>query len=327
MKTGVWKLIIPAVLMIIFPFIGKEGYLTHLAITIGIFSVLASSLNLLMGYAGLVSIAHGAFFGIGAYTSGILVLRYGIPFWVALPLSAFFTALIAFGISIPSFRTKGIYYIIVTIAFQFIASEVFEGWYKMTGGGLGLRGIPRPGPISLPLIGALSFQSKFGYYYLVLVFVLVVHFILWRIIKSPLGTSLMAIRDNETKAMMMGLNPLIYKIFVFVFISGLAGFAGSLYAHYLEFAHPDLFNFFISVDLYLMVVLGGAGTFFGPLFGVFILEMIREFLHGFVAFRLFLFGLMLVLIIIFIPQGLLKALSDIGKRLILRGGCILNKLE
>jgi len=304
-----WKPALIIALGVIFPFIGKEGYLTHLAISMLIFSILASSLNLLMGYTGLVSIAHGAFFGIGAYTSAILVMRCHLPFVVALFLAAASAGLIAFGIGIPSFRTRGVYYIIVTIAFQLIVSEIFDGWYAMTGGGLGMRGIPRPGLLSLPFVGSVSFQSKFAYYYLAFFFTLLAHFGMARIIRSPLCIALMALRDNETKALMMGLNPLFYKLFIFVFASGLAGLAGSLYVHYLEFSHPDLFSFPVSVDLFLMVMLGGAGTFFGPPLGVLILELIREFLHEFVALRLFLYGLMLIGIIIFLPGGLLNCFS------------------
>ena len=316
MKTGWWKWLLFLVVGIIFPFIGKEGYLTHLAIAMLIFSILSSSLNLLMGYTGLVSIAHGAFFGIGAYTSATLMMRAGFPFLAALVVATAFTGLIALAIGIPSFRTKGIYYVIVTIAFQLIVSEIFDGWYAMTGGGLGLRGIPKPGQISLPLLGALSFKSKVSYYYLAFFFTLLIHWGIARLIKSPVGISLMAIRDNETKALMMGLNPLFYKIFVFVLASGLAGLAGGLYVHYLEFAHPDLFSFFVSVDIFLMVMLGGAGTFFGPPFGVFVLEMIREFLHEFVALRLFIYGVLLVVIIIFLPEGLLKPLTLLVKRIV-----------
>jgi branched-chain amino acid transport system permease protein len=315
MRRSSWKWTLFLLLGILFPFIGQEGYLTHLAITILIFSILASSLNLLMGYTGLVSIAQGAFFGIGAYTSSLLMMRLGFPFLGALAGATAFTGLIALGIGIPSFRTKGIYYVIVTIAFQLIVSEIFDGWYAMTGGGLGLRGIPKPAQLSLPLVGQMTFQSKFGYYYLTLVFTLLIHLGIGRLIKSPVGISLMAIRDNETKALMMGLNPLHYKVFIFVLASGLAGLGGSLYAHYLEFAHPDLFSFFVSVDLFLMVMLGGAGTFFGPPFGVFVLEMIREFLHEFVALRLFLYGVMLVVMIIFLPEGLLKPLTLLAKRI------------
>ena len=179
-----------------------------------------------------------------------------------------------------------------------------------------MRGIPKPGQISLPLLGAVSFKSKVGYYYLAFVFTLLIHWGIARLIKSPVGISLMAIRDNETKALMMGLNPLFYKIFVFVLASGLAGMAGGLYVHYLEFAHPDLFSFFVSVDIFLMVMLGGAGTFFGPPFGVFVLEMIREFLHEFVALRLFIYGVLLVVIIIFLPEGILNPLLLLVKRIL-----------
>lgn len=271
-------------------------------------SVLAASLNLLMGFSGLVSMAHAAFFGIGGYASAILTVRHGVSFWLALPLAMIVTAVIALGIGVPSFRTRGIYYIIVTIAFQLIASEVFDNWSTMTGGGLGLKGIPRPA-------GAI-FATRLGYYYLTLAIVLGAHLLIVRVLRSPLGRALTAIRDNETKALMMGVSPLRYKLFAFVFASALAGVAGSLYVHYLEFAHPDFFNFAVSVDLFLTVMLGGAGTMYGPLFGVLVLEVIREVLHEFVALRLLLFGLLLITLILFLPEGLLIPLARQLRRLL-----------
>lgn len=312
MITGILKAAIFSALAFIVPLIGGEGYLTHMAISILIFSVLASSLNLLMGYTGLVSIAHGAFFGIGAYTSSILVVRHGVSFWVAMVIAFAFTALVALGIGLPSFRTRGIYYIIVTVAFQLIASEIFDNWYVMTGGGLGLRGVPRPEP--LPWLPDLRFDSKVSYYYLVLVMALVLHCAIIRVIRSPLGISLMAIRDNETKALMMGVSPLAYKTFAFVFASGLAGLAGSFYAHYLEYANPEFFSFFVSVDLFLAVMLGGTGTVWGPPFGVLVLEVLREVLHEFAALRVFLFGLLLIALIVFLPEGLLPPLARAVRR-------------
>jgi branched-chain amino acid transport system permease protein len=290
---------------VLVPLAAGEGYFTHLAITLLVFSMLAASLNLLMGYTGLVSIAHGAFFGIGGYTSGILAVRHGVPFWLALPAAALVCAAVALAVGLPSFRTRGVYYIIVTVAFQIIASEIFDNWHTMTGGGLGLKGIPRPG-------GAL-WQSKVGYYYLTLLIALAVHGVVVATIRSPIGLALMAIRDNETKALAMGLDPLRYKVFVFVLAAGLAGLAGSVYVHYVEYAHPDFFNFFVSVDLFLAVMLGGAGTIWGPLFGVFVLEALREVLHEFVAVRLLLFGILLVVLIVFLPQGALRALAGYAR--------------
>jgi branched-chain amino acid transport system permease protein len=299
--------VLAALAALLFPLVARESYFTHLAITILVFSILAGSLNLLMGYTGLVSIAHAAFFGIGGYTSGILTARHAVSFWLALPAAAVVAAAVALAIGLPSFRTRGIYYIIVTVAFQLIASEVFDNWYKMTGGGLGLRGIPRPG-------GAV-FQSKIGYYYLALAVALVVQLIIARVIRSPLGLALMAIRDNETKAVMMGVSPLRYKLFAFVFAAGLAGVAGSLYVHYVEYAHPDFFNFFVSVDLFLAVMLGGVGTVYGPPFGVLVLEVLRELLHEFVALRLLLFGVLLVGLIVFLPEGVLPPLARAVRKL------------
>lgn len=286
------------------PLIGGEGYVTHLAILMLIFSILASSLNLLMGYTGLVSIAHAAFFGVGGYTSGLLAVRLGFPFWAALAIAPVVTALVALGIGVPSFRTRGIYYIIVTVAFQLIATEVMDGWHALTGGGFGLRGVPRPA----------NFESRMAYYYLVLVVAWLAHWAMIRVIRSPLGVALMALRDNETKALMMGIDPLRYKTFVFTFASGLAGLAGSLYVHYLEYAHPEFFDFAVSIDLFLAVMLGGAGTVYGPLFGVFVLELIREVLHEFAAVRLLLFGILLVGLIVFLPQGLLPPLLRAMRR-------------
>jgi len=299
--------------VLLVPLVGREGYVTHLGITMLVFSILASSLNLLMGYTGLVSIAHAAFFGIGAYTSGILAARYGVSFWLALPAAAAVAGLIALAVGVPSFRTRGIYYIIVTVAFQLIATEMFEN-LRVTGGGLGLKGIPRPGPL---------FQSKVSYYYLTLAIALAAHWVVVRIIRSPMGMTLMAIRDNETKARMMGADPLQYKIFVFVLASVLAGLAGSVYVHYVEYAHPDFFNFFVSVDLFLTVMLGGAGTVYGPVFGVVVLEVIREVLHEFAALRLLLFGLLLIVIIVFVPEGLLAPAIRLFKRLGVRPGAAL----
>lgn len=284
----------------LFPLAAGEGYFTHLAITMLIFSMLAASLNVLMGYTGLVSIAHGAFFGIGGYTSGILAVRHGVPFWLALPAAALVTAAIALAVGVPSFRTRGVYYIIVTVAFQIIASEIFDNWHTMTGGGLGLKGIPRP--------SGTAFQSKVGYYYLTLAIALAVHTALARVIRSPLGLALMAIRDNETKALAMGLSPIRYKVVAFVLAAAVAGLAGSVYVHYVEYAHPDFFNFFVSVDLFLAVMVGGAGTIAGPLVGVFVLEVLREVLHEFVAVRLLLFGILLVVLIVFLPEGALRPL-------------------
>jgi len=286
------------------PLVGREGYLTHLAILMLIFAILASSLNILMGYTGLVSIAHAAFFGIGGYTSGILAVRLGLPFWVDLVIAVGVTGLVALAIGVPSFRTRGIYYIIVTVAFQLIATEVMDGWHALTGGGFGLRGVPRPA----------GFESRIAYYYLVLAVTVLAHWAMIRMLRSPIGRALMAVRDNETKALMLGINPMHYKTFAFVFASGLAGLAGSLYVHYLEYAHPEFFNFAVSVDLFLAVMLGGTGTVYGPLFGVFVLELIREVLHEFAAVRLLLFGILLVALIVFLPEGLLPPLLRAVRR-------------
>ncbi len=301
------------VMLALVPVVAGEGYVTHVAISILIFAMLASSLNLLMGYAGLVSIAHAAFFGIGGYASAILTVRHGVPVWTALVVAPLITAAIALVIGVPSFRTRGIYYIIVTVAFQLIASEVFDNWDSMTGGGLGLRGVPRPTP--LPFLPAIGFDSEVSYYYVVLAAAVAVQALIVWLIASPLGITLMAVRDNETKARMLGVEPLWSKTVAFAVASAIAGLAGGLYVHYLEYANPEFFTFGVSVDLFLAVILGGAGTLWGPPFGVVVLEVVRELLRETVALRLLLFGVLLVVLIVFLPEGVLPSLARVARRL------------
>jgi branched-chain amino acid transport system permease protein len=290
------------------PLVAGEGYVLHLIINGLIFTMLASSLNLMLGYAGLVSIAHAAFFGIGAYSSALLTLRAGIPFWCALVAATAIAALVAVALGIPSFRTRGIYYIIVTIAFQLIATEAFDNWDTVTGGGLGLKDVPRPN----------GFETKRAYYYLVLVVAVAAQYALVRLVRSPVGRALIALRDNETKAGMMGVEALWYKTVVLAVGAGVAGLAGSLYVHYLQFAHPEFFTFAVSIDIFLAVMLGGAGTLFGPVLGVAMIETMRELLHAFAALRLLIFSVLLVVLIIFRPHGLLPALVAGARRLMPR---------
>jgi branched-chain amino acid transport system permease protein len=301
-----------AVGLLALPRLTGEGYLLHLAVETLLFVMLASSLNLLMGFAGLVSIAHAAFFGIGGYAAGILALKHGVPMWIALGLAPLVTAAVALAVGLPSFRTRGIYYIIVTVAFQLIASEVFDNWYAMTGGGLGLRGVPRPPP--LPFLPGVSFGRSVPFYYLVLLVAAAVQALLVGIVRSPLGVTLMAVRDNETKARMMGVNPLGPKTLAFALAAAIAGLAGGLYVSYLEYANPEFFTFGVSIDLFLAVILGGVGTLWGPAFGVVVLEVVRELLRETVALRLLLFGALLVVLIVFVPEGLLPSLGRLVRR-------------
>ena len=135
-------------------------------------------------------------------------------------------------------------------------------------------------------------------------------------VRSPLGITLMAVRDNETKSLMMGVNPLGPKTLAFVLASAIAGLAGSLYVHYLQYANPEFFTFAVSIDLFLAVILGGVGTLWGPAFGVIVLEVIREVLRETVALRLLLFGVLLVVLIVCLPQGLLPPLGRLARRLL-----------
>jgi len=279
------------------------AYPIHLLITFDIFVLLAASLDLLTGFTGLLSLAHAVFFGIGAYATALLAKTLGpVPAALAGAAAA---ALVSALITLPAIWVRGIYLLIVTIAVQVVFTVVLVNWTELTGGAAGIPGIP---PLSLgghPLRGAelLAVLSAFTAASI---------FALARLAKSPFGRLLQAIRDDETGCLVLGKNVAWAKVSVFAFAGGLAALAGSFYAHYTSYVDPHSFDIAVSTLILLMVMLGGAGTLFGPVLGALVLTLLPEALK-FVPLppgtaapaRQLLFGLMLVLVVFVRPQGLL----------------------
>ncbi|MCB2192588.1 MAG: branched-chain amino acid ABC transporter permease [Deltaproteobacteria bacterium] len=295
------------------------GYPLHLVNLSGIWIVLALSLGLIQGYIGEISLGHAAFFGLGAYTSSLLTMEAGVNFWLALPAAGLATMILGYAIGLVSLRLRGPYFAICTLAFGEIIRLIFVNWRELTQGQEGITGIPSPSPIPLPGGGAISFDSKAGGFYLIYALVLFAILVIYRIVNSRTGKAIVAIREDEDYAECLGINAMRYKRMVFCVSTFLAGLAGSVFAHYLHYISPYSFTVGQSFDLVIMVIVGGMGTIIGPIIGAVVLTLIPELLHAIKDYRLLLYGLMLMLVIIFSPEGIAGLLRDAKERWLVRG--------
>ena len=274
------------------------AYFIHLAILGGIYIILAISLNLIIGYAGQVSLGHAAFFGIGAYVSALTSLYWGFPFLLAALSAIIFSGGCGLLLGLPTLRLKEDYLAIVTLGFGVIVDLVFLNM-EITGGPDGLAGIPAP------RILGISFRSPGMYLLLVLLMVLLTLALTYRLVHSYHGRALRAIRDHEVTAQVMGINTPAYKVAIFTLAAGLAGLAGSLYAHYITFINPESFGLHTSILALCMVVVGGMGSITGAVVGALALTMLPEMLRSFKAYQDLIYGGLLVALLIWRPEGLL----------------------
>ncbi len=272
---------------------------------IGIYVILAESLNLIVGYTGLLSIAHAAFYGVGAYVAALMALKVGSPFVINIICAVIISGALGGLVGIPSLRIKEHYFVIATFAFQVIAFSILNNLVSFTGGPMGLPGIPQP------VIFGWVISSHIEFLLLVGIFAALVFWFCHRIISSPFGRVLMAIREDEVFALAAGKNVALYKVSVFVIGSGMAAIAGALYAHYISFIDPTSFTVMESIFIISIVIIGGAGSLWGPVVGAVLLVMLPEALR-FVGMpssiaanmRQILYGGLLVAFMMWRPQGL-----------------------
>lgn len=289
-------------------FLTGNSYHLQLLTFIGINTLLALGLNMLMGYAGQISLGHAAFYGIGAYTTAILTTQLHWSPWLALPTAVLLTALVAFLVALPMLKLTGYYLGMGTLGFGMIVYILIRQWSTVTGGDSGLVGIP------LLALGPLSLASGQAYFYLVWSFVLVSFLICERLVDSRVGRALRAIHDGEQVAAAMGIDTSRLKTGVFVLSAVFAALAGFLYAHLVSFISPNSFDFLVSIRLVTMVVIGGMASIWGSLLGATLLTILPEWLHVFSDFEMIVYGLILMTIMIFLPQGLTRGLLDLYER-------------
>lgn len=286
----------------------SNSYHLQLLTFIGINTLLALGLNMLMGYAGQISLGHAAFYGIGAYTTAILTVHLNWSPWLALPAAVLLTALVAFLVALPMLKLSGYYLGMGTLGFGMIIYILIRQWTTVTGGDSGLVGIP------FLAMGPYSLASGKTYFYLVWGVVLVSFLICERLVDSRVGRALRAIHDGEQVAAAMGIDTSRLKTGVFVLSAIFAALAGFLYAHLVSFISPNSFDFLVSIRLVTMVVVGGMASIWGSLLGASLLTILPEWLHVFSDFEMIVYGLILMTIMIFLPQGLTRGLLDLHER-------------
>jgi branched-chain amino acid transport system permease protein len=316
MFTGLWgKRLFQALLIflaLIAPLIVTGKYPQHIMVMCGIWVIASLGLNLILGFTGQLNLAHGTFFGIGAYATALLVQKLGLSFWLALPLGCSITALFGYLTGLPTLRTKGHYFPIATMCLGIALYHVIARWDELTGGARGLFGLPRPEPIPLPFIGPISFKSTVACYYLVLFFVFFTILVISRLVKSLAGKRLIAVRGNEDLAQSLGINTMETKILGFTISTVFAGLAGGLFSAYMGTLMAEQAHYLLSFEMLINVMIGGVGTIAGPILGGILLPVLGEILQPLAGFRLIIYGFLLILIIRYLPQGIVGGLKAIA---------------
>lgn len=286
----------------------SSPYQLQLLTFVGINVLLALGLNMLMGYGGQISLGHAAFYGLGAYTTGVLTVHYQWSPWPALAAAIVLTIVSAFLIALPLLSLSGFYLGMGTLGFGMIGFAIFRQWSSLTGGDSGLVGIP-----SLE-IGPLSFASARSFFFLAWTVAILSLFLCERLINSRIGRALRAVHDSERAASSMGIDTGRLKVHIFVLSALLAAIAGFLYAHLVSFISPSSFDFLVSVRMVTMVVIGGMASVWGSLLGAAVLTILPESLTVFTEYEMIVYGLVLIIIMIALPQGLVRGALDIYER-------------
>ena len=296
------------------PLFTKDLYHIHILIVTMFHIILALGLNFVMNTAQ-VPLCQAAFVGIGAYTSTLLVMRLNFSFWLSLPIAGILTGILGIIVGLPTLRIKGIYFAMAAFALGEIIRLLFIGWGGLFGGANGISAIPSPNPIPIPFLGQIEFETKVPYYYFTLVVLTLCLIIIYRLTHSRIGRACTASRESDLLAQCTGIDIMGYKVFAFAVNSFFAGIVGGIYAHYFHFIGPQDFTFWQSVEYLVFIVMGGSGTIGGPIIGSIFLTFLPEFLRMAVEFQVVLYGLALILVLLFMPQGIVGLLVKVSNRL------------
>jgi branched-chain amino acid transport system permease protein len=285
------------------PWLLTSGYWRGILVLCAMNVLLALSLNLVLGYTGQLNLGQSAFFGIGAYVSTILIKTYGWNFWLAALAAVGAAGLVGVALAAFAVRLRGHYLAIASLGFAVITYQVLVNWESVTQGVRGIYGILPPVPNAVAL------------FYLVAGIGLVVYFLLDNLVRSPVGDTLRAIREDEVSAAALGVNAAVWKAFAFGLGAAIAGLAGCFYPGFVGTLVPDAFGIVESFTMMAMVIVGGMGTMIGPVIGAVVLTFLPELLRGFGELRLMIYGVALTLVVLFMPGGIVQAWIAFKNRL------------
>jgi branched-chain amino acid transport system permease protein len=284
--------------LLLLPLMTKDPYLLRIIIFSSIFAIFAASWDLLSGFTGQMNFGHALFFGVAAYTSALLNLRLGFPPWLTIPLSALMAVIAGLVVGIPCLRLRGPYLALATLAFPIILMGIIFTIPDITGGELGISGIK-------PLA-----SSRVAAYYVCVILMLGLGLLMWKIGDSKTGIIFHAIREDEVAVRASGINTTRYKLLAFSLSGFFAGVAGGLYTHFIRIAGPSTLEISLSFQAIIWAIFGGVVTIYGPIAGVFILYPLMEFLRILPEIRTLLFGLTVIIILLFMPEGLTTWVRD-----------------
>ena len=290
----------------VLPLFVRDQYVLHIAIMVLFFAVLASSLNLVVGYVGEFSLGHTAFLGTGAYTAAILATQHGWPLWATIPMAGLLAALMGVVIGALTLRLQGPFFVIVTLSFAEVLRLIADNWIGLTNGPMGIAGVPQPEWLAQ----ASNLAAKQFYYGIAWVLLALTLYLSYRFVYSNAGRAAVAVRENRYVAQSIGIRPLNYTMLALVLGALLSGMAGGFYAHYISFVGPEVFRFAFMVSMIIMVLIGGKGTLVGPLIGALLVTFLEEYLREAKELRLSIFGLAVIAIVLFLPRGLMGFITQ-----------------
>src|SRR5699024_7124725 len=305
-KKYLWLAIIVAAVV---PLVFHNKFYLNILILILLFATVANAWNILGGYGGQLSLGHAIFFGLGAYTSSLLFLKSGLSPWLGLVAAIAVSIIAGIVIGFPTFRLKGPYFTLATIAFGEVMRHVALFWRSLTNGSMGVNIPFQPG------FSNMIFKEYEIYYWLALVLFLASLACMYWVDRTKVGYYLRAIREDQDSAQTLGINTTKYKMIAMILSSGIAGAAGVLYAQFMLYFEPEnIFNLNLSIEFVLIVIVGGVGTIYGPLLGAAIIiplnEILRSSFPALNGMNFFLYGVILILIVAFLPNGLLPFIKE-----------------
>jgi len=306
------------VFCLLLPLATQDPYYLHILIMVFTFSIASLGWRLLM-ITGQLSFGQASFMAIGAFTSTLLVMKLGFSFWLAMPLAGLVAAAFAALLGYPILRVKDASFAILTLAWGEVVRQILInlppmiGWPELFGGHSGIPNVPPPDAIHIPGLLTIEFTSKISYYYLILCLLLITAVVMHRLDKSFLGRIFRSVEQSDTLAESLGIDTLRYKVMAFTIACFFTGIAGSFFVHYYFLAHPDTFTLSTSVSIVTYALVGGMGSIAGPVLGCFVLTTLLETLRSAEAYQMVSYALILIVVILFLPGGLLSLPRVVSK--------------